>query len=116
MSQVQILEAGAHSGKASGIIPSSFRILRQILDRYSPLHTHNREVSLPFILSLSLSPQFLTNRIEDSRNGDLPPELSVEIPPNRIEEAKSMIQPTVLSFPFVFVSLFALLQICRMCC
>jgi acetylornithine deacetylase/succinyl-diaminopimelate desuccinylase-like protein len=30
---VKILKEGVHSGKASGVVPSSFRILRQILDR-----------------------------------------------------------------------------------
>jgi acetylornithine deacetylase/succinyl-diaminopimelate desuccinylase-like protein len=31
--RVDILSAGVHSGDASGIVPSSFRILRQVLDR-----------------------------------------------------------------------------------
>jgi len=31
--KVQILDEGVHSGAASGIVPSSFRILRQLLDR-----------------------------------------------------------------------------------
>jgi len=31
--KVQILEEGVHSGSASGIVPSSFRIIRQLLDR-----------------------------------------------------------------------------------
>ncbi len=30
---VEILEEGVHSGDASGVVPSSFRILRQLLDR-----------------------------------------------------------------------------------
>ncbi|WP_163555035.1 peptidase dimerization domain-containing protein, partial [Klebsiella pneumoniae] len=30
---VQVLEEGVHSGDASGVVPSSFRILRQVLDR-----------------------------------------------------------------------------------
>ena len=30
---VRVLEAGVHSGIASGIVPSSFRIMRQLLDR-----------------------------------------------------------------------------------
>src|SRR3990172_566529 len=30
---IEILEEGVHSGDASGIVPSSFRILRQLLDR-----------------------------------------------------------------------------------
>ena len=31
--KVQILSEGVHSGDASGVVPSSFRILRQVLDR-----------------------------------------------------------------------------------
>jgi acetylornithine deacetylase/succinyl-diaminopimelate desuccinylase-like protein len=31
--RVEVLEEGVHSGDASGIVPSSFRILRQLLDR-----------------------------------------------------------------------------------
>lgn len=30
---VRVLEAGVHSGIASGIVPDSFRITRQLLDR-----------------------------------------------------------------------------------
>src|SRR5207244_7972409 len=30
---VQVLEEGVHSGDASGVVPSSFRILRQLLSR-----------------------------------------------------------------------------------
>jgi acetylornithine deacetylase/succinyl-diaminopimelate desuccinylase-like protein len=30
---VQVLDEGVHSGDASGVVPSSFRILRQLLDR-----------------------------------------------------------------------------------
>jgi acetylornithine deacetylase/succinyl-diaminopimelate desuccinylase-like protein len=30
---VEVLEQGAHSGTASGVVPSSFRIIRQLLDR-----------------------------------------------------------------------------------
>ena len=31
--QVNVLREGVHSGDASGIVPSSFRIMRQVLDR-----------------------------------------------------------------------------------
>ncbi|PXW92756.1 acetylornithine deacetylase/succinyl-diaminopimelate desuccinylase-like protein [Sphaerotilus hippei] len=31
--KVEVLEEGVHSGDASGLVPSSFRILRQVLDR-----------------------------------------------------------------------------------
>lgn len=30
---VKVLNEGVHSGDASGVVPSSFRILRQLLDR-----------------------------------------------------------------------------------
>ena len=55
---VEVLEQGAHSGSASGIVPSSFRIMRQLLDR-----------------------------VEDSASGEiLLPELHVEIPADRLEQ------------------------------
>jgi acetylornithine deacetylase/succinyl-diaminopimelate desuccinylase-like protein len=58
--KVQILEEGVHSGDASGVVPSSFRILRQVLDR-----------------------------LEDSRTGRLLPEsFHCEIPGERIEQAR----------------------------
>jgi len=31
--RVEVLERGVHSGSASGVVPSSFRVLRQLLDR-----------------------------------------------------------------------------------
>ena len=36
---VEILDEGVHSGDASGIVPSSFRILRSLLDRLEDPHT-----------------------------------------------------------------------------
>ncbi len=57
---VKILKEAAHSGSASGIVPSSFRIIRQLL-----------------------------NRIEDADTGRvLVPSLNKEIPPARIEQAR----------------------------
>jgi acetylornithine deacetylase/succinyl-diaminopimelate desuccinylase-like protein len=57
---VKVLEEGVHSGDASGVVPSSFRILRQIL-----------------------------SRLEDETTGAIKPrELYVEIPPQRVEQAK----------------------------
>jgi acetylornithine deacetylase/succinyl-diaminopimelate desuccinylase-like protein len=57
---VEVLTEGVHSGKASGIVPSSFRLLRRLLDR-----------------------------IEDSATGSLVlPELHVDIPPERVEAAR----------------------------
>lgn len=31
--KVEVLEQGVHSGDASGIVPSSLRVMRQLLDR-----------------------------------------------------------------------------------
>jgi acetylornithine deacetylase/succinyl-diaminopimelate desuccinylase-like protein len=57
---VEVLSEGVHSGDASGIVPSSFRILRTLLDR-----------------------------LEDSRTGRVIPEwLWVEVPPNRMAEIR----------------------------
>jgi acetylornithine deacetylase/succinyl-diaminopimelate desuccinylase-like protein len=57
---VQVLEEGVHSGDASGVVPSSFRILRELL-----------------------------SRLEDSATGRIKPqELYVEIPPQRVEQAR----------------------------
>src|SRR5476651_2298830 len=57
---VRVLTEGVHSGAASGIVPSSFRILRALL-----------------------------SRIEDQATGRMTlPELLVEIPPDRQQQAK----------------------------
>jgi acetylornithine deacetylase/succinyl-diaminopimelate desuccinylase-like protein len=73
---VTVLESGQHSGTASGIVPSSFRIFRQLLDR-----------------------------IEDSVTGELLlPELHGDIPADRVAEMKALVGvvPTVASaFPLV---------------
>jgi acetylornithine deacetylase/succinyl-diaminopimelate desuccinylase-like protein len=74
---VEILTEGVHSGDASGIVPSSFRILRQLLDR-----------------------------IEDGATGNIIPEwLHVEVPQKRMEEAKATAavlgDETWNKFPFV---------------
>jgi acetylornithine deacetylase/succinyl-diaminopimelate desuccinylase-like protein len=59
--KVEILTEGVHSGDASGLVPSSFRILRQVLDR-----------------------------LEDSRTGQLLPEsYHCEIPATRAEPARA---------------------------
>ncbi|HET9642440.1 MAG TPA: M20 family metallopeptidase [Burkholderiaceae bacterium] len=59
--RVEILSEGVHSGDASGVVPSSFRILRHLLDR-----------------------------LEDSATGKLlPPSLHCEIPASRIEQAQA---------------------------
>ena len=57
---VRVLEEGVHSGDASGIVPSSFRVLRQLLDR-----------------------------IEDSSTGRIKADvLNVDIPSERIAQAQ----------------------------
>ncbi|MFC5569680.1 M20 family metallopeptidase [Lysobacter yangpyeongensis] len=57
---VKVLEEGVHSGDASGIVPSSFRLLRQLL-----------------------------SRIEDEKTGRITLDgLHVEIPAERLEQAK----------------------------
>ncbi|HXD06753.1 MAG TPA: M20/M25/M40 family metallo-hydrolase, partial [Burkholderiaceae bacterium] len=62
--KVEVLEEGVHSGDASGLVPSSFRILRQVLDR-----------------------------LEDSKTGELLPEsFHCAIPADRIEQAKATAQ------------------------
>src|SRR6266481_3230720 len=59
---VEVLSEGVHSGAASGIVPSSFRILRQLLER-----------------------------VEDSRTGQiLPRDFHVEIPRERMAEAREV--------------------------
>jgi acetylornithine deacetylase/succinyl-diaminopimelate desuccinylase-like protein len=58
---VEVLTEGVHSGDASGIVPSSFRILRILLDR-----------------------------LEDSKTGRILPEwLHIDVPPHRLEEARA---------------------------
>ena len=60
--RVEVLTEGVHSGEASGVVPSSFRILRQLLDR-----------------------------IEDSSTGEvLIEECHVEIPADRVREAEAI--------------------------
>ena len=74
---VKVLEEGVHSGDASGVVASSFRVLRRLLAR-----------------------------IEDAHTGRLlPPELWVEIPGERIEQArraaKALGAEVYAKFPFV---------------
>lgn len=75
--RIEILEEGVHSGDASGIVPCSFRILRQLL-----------------------------NRIEDVDSGVLAAdEFNVNIPANRKEQAKLAAEvlgeQTYSKFPFL---------------
>lgn len=59
--KVQILTEGVHSGDASGVVPSSFRIMRQVLDR-----------------------------LEDSKNGRVLPEsFHCEVPADRMAQIRA---------------------------
>jgi acetylornithine deacetylase/succinyl-diaminopimelate desuccinylase-like protein len=74
---VQVLEEGVHSGDASGVVPSSFRILRDLL-----------------------------SRLEDPQTGRIKPqELYADIPPQRIEQARAAAgvlgKAVYEKFPFV---------------
>ncbi len=61
---IQVLAQGQHSGSASGVVPSSFRILRQLLDR-----------------------------VEDAATGEvLVPQLRAEIPAEQVAAAASVAQ------------------------
>ena len=74
---VKVLKGGVHSGDASGIVPSSFRIARQLL-----------------------------SRIEDEKTGQVIPRgFHVDIPPARVAQAKAAAQivgkEAYAKFPFV---------------
>lgn len=59
--EVQVLDEGVHSGDSSGVVPSSFRVLRQILDR-----------------------------LEDSKTGRvLPRSFQCEVPSDRVEQVRA---------------------------
>ncbi len=73
---VEVLTEGVHSGDASGVVPSSFRLLRTLL-----------------------------SRLEDERTGAvLPSEFHVEVPPARVTQAayaaKALGQAVYDKFPF----------------
>jgi acetylornithine deacetylase/succinyl-diaminopimelate desuccinylase-like protein len=75
--RVQVLTEGVHSGSASGVVASSFRILRQVL-----------------------------SRLEDEKTGRIKPkDFYVKIPPQRVKQARALTKVlgrTIYSeFPFV---------------
>ena len=75
--RVRVLEEGVHSGDASGVVPSSFRILRGLL-----------------------------SRIEDEATGAITlDDLSAQIPPERIQQAKAAAEAlgdqVWAKFPFI---------------
>ena len=78
--RVSVLTEGVHSGSASGIVPSSFRVLRNLL-----------------------------SRIEDEATGQLKPaELYVEIPTQRTEQARqaaeTLGESVFLKYPWAVAS------------
>ncbi|MFA5938419.1 MAG: M20 family metallopeptidase [Sinimarinibacterium sp.] len=75
--RVEVLKEGVHSGDASGVVASSFRILRQLL-----------------------------SRLEDESSGRIKPkDFYVDIPPQRLEQANTVAQvlgaDVYAKFPFV---------------
>ena len=75
--EVRVLDEGVHSGDASGVVPSSFRIMRQLL-----------------------------SRLEDEETGAvLPSELYAQVPPERVAQARdaaAALSDTIFTkFPFV---------------
>lgn len=75
--EVRVLDEGVHSGDASGVVPSSFRIMRQLL-----------------------------SRLEDEDTGTVrPPELYAQIPTERVAQARhaaaSLGDAVYTKFPFV---------------
>jgi acetylornithine deacetylase/succinyl-diaminopimelate desuccinylase-like protein len=74
---VRVLDEGVHSGAASGIVPSSFRIVRQLL-----------------------------SRVEDEATGEIRArDFHVDIPKERVEQArvvaKALGREVIAKFPFV---------------
>src|SRR5262249_53514774 len=74
--KIRVLEEGVHSGHASGVVPSSFRILRQLL-----------------------------SRLEDETTGTvLPPELYAQVPAKRVAQARTAAaalgEPVPTEYPF----------------
>ena len=71
---VEVLEQGVHSGDASGVVPSSFRVLRQLIER-----------------------------LECAKTGELVQELYHDIPPQRYKElydvAETLGQAAIKQFP-----------------
>lgn len=61
--KVQVLTEGVHSGDASGVVPSSYRILNMLLAR-----------------------------LENPLTGEINKKFQVEIPPNRYKEAYDLVK------------------------
>ena len=71
--RVDVTTQGLHSGASSGIVPSSFRIMRNVLQQF-----------------------------ENSKTGELPPELYVDIPGDKYQQAMDIIQAKEGSIDFKF--------------
>lgn len=74
---VNILKEGVHSGDASGVVPESFRIIRQLLDR-----------------------------LENTVTGDVHQDFHVDIPPERYQQTYNMVknvskESLLEKFPFL---------------
>jgi len=74
---VNILKDGVHSGDASGVVPESFRIIRQLLDR-----------------------------LENTVTGDVHQDFHVDIPPERYQQTYNMVknvskESLLEKFPFL---------------
>lgn len=74
--RVDVLTEGVHSGDASGIVPSSFRIIRELLER-----------------------------LEDHKTGETNEVFQVDIPPNRYDEMHELVttkeESAIKEFPLV---------------
>jgi hypothetical protein len=66
---VKIIEEGVHSGDASGVVPDTMRIIRQVP------------------LDISITSKIL-KRLEDTKTGDLHPDLQVHIPSDHYSAAE----------------------------
>lgn len=74
--EVEVLNEGVHSGDASGIVPDSFRVLRDVLER-----------------------------LENGVTGEIHEMFSVDIPPHRYQEnfevAKKLGKEVYSNFPYI---------------
>ena len=61
--RVDVLSEGVHSGDSSGVVPSSFRIIRHLLER-----------------------------LEDCKTGEMNEVFEVDIPPGRYEEMYELVE------------------------
>src|SRR5881628_1696324 len=100
---VEVLTEGVHSGAASGIVPSSFRIARQLLSRLEDERTGE-------IVPRDFHAEIPRERIEQAREEErtveiVPRDFHAEIPRERIEQAREVVtalgDEVYARFPFV---------------